>query len=60
MTVTHLVFAVATTAYIFLAIQLEERDLVTALGDDYRLYREEVPMIFPLGRRGPQPVVRQS
>jgi protein-S-isoprenylcysteine O-methyltransferase Ste14 len=47
MSVTHLVFAVATTAYILLAIQLEERDLVDALGDDYRRYRERVPMIIP-------------
>jgi methanethiol S-methyltransferase len=47
MSVTHLVFAVATTAYILIAIQLEERDLVDALGDDYRQYRERVPMIIP-------------
>jgi methanethiol S-methyltransferase len=47
MSVTHLVFAVATTAYILIAIQLEERDLVDALGDDYRQYREKVPMIIP-------------
>jgi len=47
MSVTHLVFALATTAYILIAIQLEERDLVDALGDDYRRYRERVPMIIP-------------
>ena len=47
MTATHLLFALMTTAYILIAIQLEERDLVTALGDDYRRYRERVPMIIP-------------
>jgi protein-S-isoprenylcysteine O-methyltransferase Ste14 len=50
MSVTHLVFAVATTAYILIAIQLEERDLIDALGDDYRRYRERVPMIIPFTR----------
>ena len=47
MSVTHLVFALATTAYILFAIQLEERDLIDALGDDYRQYRARVPMIIP-------------
>jgi len=47
MSVTHLVFALATTIYILMAIRLEERDLVDALGDDYRRYRERVPMLIP-------------
>jgi len=48
MTVAHLVFAIATTAYILLAIQLEEKDLVNAHGDDYRRYQKSVPMIVPV------------
>jgi len=51
MTVAHLVFAIATTAYIFVAIQLEEKDLMDTFGDDYRRYKKTVPMIIPIGRR---------
>jgi methanethiol S-methyltransferase len=48
MTATHLVFSVATTAYILIAIRFEEKDLVATLGDSYQRYREEVPMLIPL------------
>ena len=46
MTVTHLLFAVVTTAYILVAIQLEERDLMRA-HPEYADYRRQVPMLVP-------------
>jgi protein-S-isoprenylcysteine O-methyltransferase Ste14 len=47
MTLTHFVFALATTGYILVAIQLEERDLVRHLGTQYSNYRKRVPMLIP-------------
>ena len=56
MTVAHLVFALATTAYILIAIQLEEHDLVEAFGDRYVSYRRRTPMLIPrLGRHRDRP-----
>lgn len=50
MTLAHLVFAVATSAYILIAIQFEEHDMVREFGDTYRDYRRRVPMLVPFSR----------
>jgi len=47
MTVGHLLFAIATTIYILIAIQLEERDLMRHFGDQYGEYRRKTPMLIP-------------
>lgn len=47
MTVGHLLFAAATSGYILIALQLEERDLIQYFGDVYREYRKQTPMFLP-------------
>lgn len=55
MTVAHFVFAVATTGYMLIGIQLEERDLIHQFGDSYRDYRKQVRMLIPIPRASSQP-----
>jgi methanethiol S-methyltransferase len=48
MTLGHLLFSATTTAYIFIGLLLEERDMVASFGQTYRNYQARVSMILPL------------
>ena len=48
MTAGHLLFSIATTGYILIAIQLEERDLIRLFGEQYRGYRQQVGTLPPM------------
>lgn len=58
MTGGRLLFALGTTAYILVALQFEEHDLMAFFGKRYEAYRERVPMLIPkltLGRGAKKP-----
>ena len=44
----RLLFAAVMTVYILVAIQIEEHDLMTMIGDDYHRYRNRVSMLIPI------------
>jgi methanethiol S-methyltransferase len=51
MSMGHLLFAAASTVYIFVGIFLEEHDTRQALGETYERYRQVTSMIVPMPRR---------
>lgn len=55
MTAGHLLFSAVTTIYVLLAIQLEERDLGTYYGDEYRAYQRQVRMLLPIPMKRGKP-----
>ena len=57
MTVGQLLFAGGVTGFVLIALQFEERDLVTEHGEDYRKYQQRVPMLVPFLRLGINAVV---
>lgn len=53
MTAAHLFFAVMTTGYMLVAIQLEEHDLIQQFGEHYRDYKRSAPMLIPFTKNAP-------
>jgi protein-S-isoprenylcysteine O-methyltransferase Ste14 len=51
MTFGHAFFAFMCTAYMLVAIQFEEHDMVQVHGEAYERYRKSVSMLLPLPRR---------
>ena len=48
MSLGHLLFAIATTGYIYVAVKyFEEKDLVKSIGPEYIKYQQRVGMLLP-------------
>lgn len=60
MTAAHLVFALASTAYILVAVRFEERDLVAEHGDHYTDYQDRVPALVPFAKGLPAAAARRA
>ncbi len=59
MTMGHLMFAAMTTAFILVALQFEERDLMALHGEAYKAYQRTTPMLIPFTKRPDAPIVGQ-
>jgi protein-S-isoprenylcysteine O-methyltransferase Ste14 len=53
MTQGHLLFAIVTTLYVLVAVEIEERTLIQLHGDRYRDYQQRVPKLLPWRRALP-------
>ena len=60
MSLGHLLFASGLTLYIHVGVHLEERDLVAQIGEPYRHYQQDVPMLLPKPRKNSQPLAKQN
>lgn len=47
MSMTQIALSIGFTAYIFIGLWFEERDLIAEHGDDYRAYRKEAGSVLP-------------
>lgn len=54
MTHGHLLFATVVTAYVLVAVRLEERDLVAHFGEAYAAYQAQVRMLAPFPVASPK------
>ena len=57
MSTSRFIFASAMTLYILVGLYFEEKDLVRQFGDRYRRYMRDVPKLFPIAVKTPQPTV---